>query len=351
MTGTGLGRSPAELARGIAELPTDRVLQVRGRTSDDIAFALAQGAAELPAAFTHRMQPSFTPAGFVEAVLDDLEVAAIGLFPAWLPEAVHIRTPSGAGLVAVRAVAAAHARRSADFGPFLGDLAAMALGGRAAVRRRYPPEIRAVGLARVVARGLGRDRLVLVIDVPAGLASAGEQVVEAGCSWLADRGRFGVWLTGAPLVTIDRLTSVTLTGPPTGAVNVPLPQPMLVGAPHPRSAAEAALEAALSARPWAAGRRWNQTYQSHPLRSPVRLDLIWLDERCIVEIDGPEHCEAVKFDADRRRDVQLQLDGYAVLRFTNARILYDVDAVVAQIGQFIDKQRESERETTCPTTI
>jgi hypothetical protein len=272
-------------------------------------------------------------------VLDDLESAAISLFPAWLPSAEHIRAPGGAGLVAVRALAAVHASRSAHFGPLLSDLAAMALAGKATVLRRFPPEKRAVGLARVIADALHRDRLVQVVDVPFGLTPASEQVVAAGCGWLADHGRFGVWLTGAPLVSVDWLASVTLTAPPTGAVDVPFAQQGVVGAPHARSAAEAALEAALTTRPWAIGRRWNQTYESHVLRSPIRLDLLWPDEWCVVEIDGPEHCEPVRFDADRRRDVQLQLDGYAVLRFTNARVLHDVEAVVTQIGKFIDARR------------
>jgi very-short-patch-repair endonuclease len=352
MTATGMERPPGVEARQLGELPSDRVLQLRGRAADTIATSLAHGNADLPAALTCRVLPTATPADLVTAILDDVESAAIELFPTWLPEAEHIRTPGGAGLVAVRALAADRASRSAHFRPFLSDLAAMALGGRAAARRRFPPEIRAVGLARVIADALRRDRLVLVVDVPSGLTAVDEQVVAAGCGWLADRGRFGVWLTGAPLVTVDWLASATLTVPLTGAVDVPFVQPgAVVGIPHPGSTAEAALEAALATRSWAAGRRWNQTYRSHALRSPVRLDLLWQDERCVVEIDGPEHCAPVRFDADRRRDVQLQLDGYAVLRFTNARVLHDVEAVVAQIGKFIEaRRRESWKGTAWPTT-
>jgi very-short-patch-repair endonuclease len=346
MTATGMERAPGPRARHLGELPSDRVLQLRGEAADTIAIGLAQGAVEVPAALTYRVSPAATPADLVGAVLDEVEAAAIGLFPTWLPEAEHIRAPGGAGLVAVRALAASHASRSAHFGPFLSDLAAMALSGRAVARRRFSPEIRAVGLARVIADALRRDRLVLVVDVPSGLTAAGEQVVAAGCGWLADRGRLGVWLTGAPLVTVDWLPSATLTVPLTGVVDVHLAAPGAVGAPHPRSTAEAALEGSLAARPWTAGRRWNQTYQSHALRSPVRLDLLWPDERCVVEIDGPEHCEPARFDADRRRDVQLQLDGYAVLRFTNARVLHDVEAVVTQIGRFIEaRRRESAKGT------
>jgi very-short-patch-repair endonuclease len=91
---------------------------------------------------------------------------------------------------------------------------------------------------------------------------------------------------------------------------------------------------------------WNHSYQSNALRNPVRLDLLWPAERCVVEIDGPEHCEPARFEADRRRDVQLQLDGYAVLRFTNARVRHDVEAVVDQIGKFIQARRREFLEGT-----
>lgn len=339
MTETGVERPAYGLAGDLRGLPSDRVLELRGGATDAIAITLADGAGEMPAALVYRVLPVATPADFVTAVLDDIESAAIGLFPRWLPEAEHIRAPGGAGLAAVRAVAAAYASRSAHFRPFLSNLAVMALGGRAAAYRRFPPEIRAVGLARVIVDALRRDRFVLVVDVPSGLSAAAEQAVAAGSEWLADHGRFGVWLTGAPLETVDWLVSAMLTTQSTGPAGVPVAQPERLGAPHPRSAAEAALETALATRPWAAGRRWNQTYQCHALRSPVRLDLLWPDEQCIVEIDGPEHCEPARFDADRRRDVQLQLDGYAVLRFTNARVLHDVEAVVAQIAQFIEARR------------
>ena len=112
-----------------------------------------------------------------------------------------------------------------------------------------------------------------------------------------------------------------------------------VGEPHPGSAVEAALEAALAAESWAAGRRWNDTYQPTSISPPVRLDLVWHRERCVVELDGPEHCHPVHYESDRQRDVQLQLDGYAVLRFTNARVVHDVGAVVHQIGTYIRGRR------------
>ncbi|WP_310376483.1 DUF559 domain-containing protein [Catenuloplanes atrovinosus] len=317
----------------LTALPVDRVVQVRGGDPDRIALLAARGGPDLPAVLGHRLRAAHRVDGVVAAALDELETAATGLFPAWLPGAEHLDTPGGAGLAAVRALAAEHAARTVHFGPFLADLAAAALSGVPA-RRRFAVEIRARGLARAVADGLGRARLVLLIRLPDGLGAAGERAVVSGAEWLADRAGIGVWLCGAPLRTVDRLSVARLPSAPADAAIAPV-----AGRPHPRSASEAALEAALARHPWAAGRAWNQTYQSHALASPVRLDLLWRDERCVVEIDGPEHCRPERFEADRQRDVQLQLDGFAVLRFTNARVRHDVEAVVRQIGSFIHQRR------------
>lgn len=335
------------LVRQIAQLPADRVVQLRGAAVDDIASTLAE-TATLPAVVTRPARAARTSTAFVHAVLDDLEAVAIGLFPAWLPDAEHIRVPGGAGLAAVRALAAARAAQSAHFGPFLSDLAASALSGARPAQGRFTPEIRAVGLVRVITEGFHRQGMVLLLDVPAGLSANTEQALAAGGAWLADRGRFGVWLAGIPLATVDWLASAVLASPPPRPIVAPRsPEgPGVVGAPHPRSATEAALDAALAPHSWAQGRMWNQSYRSNALRNPVRLDLLWPAERCVVEIDGPEHCEPARFEADRRRDVQLQLDGYAVLRFTNARVRHDVEAVVDQIGKFIQARRREFLEGT-----
>jgi hypothetical protein len=326
------------------------VVALRDGDVDAIAGTLAQTAGVLPAAVAYHAQAARTPAEFVRAILDDLEADAIGLFPAWLPGAEHVQAPGGAGLAAVRAMATDRAAHSAHFSPFLSDLAALALSGAHSTRGRFTPEIRAAGLVRVIADGLGRQHMVLLVDLPDRLSDDHERALVAGCEWLASCARIGIWLTGARLRTVDWLASATLsqTAPPAGARSGPVAAvPGVVGTPHPRSAAEALLEAALVVRPWAVGRMWNQSYQSHPLRAPVRLDLLWPAERCVVEIDGPEHCHPVQFETDRRRDVQLQLDGYAVLRFTNARIRHDVETVVNQIGTFIQaRRRESSERTT-----
>lgn len=325
------------LLRQLAELPVDRVVQVLGAGPDAIASTAAEGLGDLaPVVVGHAT--CATPSRFVRAIMDDLERVAVALLPGWLPEAAEINRPDPAGLAAARAAAVARAHHSPHFAPFLSELAVVALTGKRAARSEFSIETRSLGLARVVAEGFGRRRLVLLIQVPPGLTPDDERTMVSGAGWLAHHGKLGVWLVGAPLREIDQVPTAQVTSA-SSRPGVDSARAAVTGKPHPASAIEATLEAALAAQSWAVGRMWNQTYQSHTLTAPMRLDLFWPAERCVVELDGPEHCHPVRFEADRQRDVQLQLDGCAVLRFTNARIRHDVGAVVHQIGTYLQGQR------------
>jgi very-short-patch-repair endonuclease len=301
---------------------------------------------------TYRPRSAPSQTAVADAVLDELENVALSLFPAWLPAAQGIDGPGGAGIAAVRALAIRLGSSIGHFGPFLADVAERALRRAEPAAGRFPQETRAAGLARVIAASFDRSTAGVLVHVPPGLTGDGEYSLVGACEWLAHRGGLGVWLAGEPLAVVDWLTTIPVRLPEDVArldLEVPQPPtepslptmwfPPLAGRPHPASSAEQALESALAQRPWATGRAWNQTYQSHLLVNPVRLDLVWPDERCVVEIDGPEHREALRFEADRRRDVQLQLDGYAVLRFTNANISQDLEIVVSRIERFIVQAR------------
>ncbi|MFI6129675.1 endonuclease domain-containing protein [Micromonospora sp. NPDC051141] len=274
------------------------------------------------------------PADVVHAALDRLEQVAVELLPAWLPEIADGVRPDTAGLAAVRAAATARARRERYPGTFLPDLARYAVTGRRVTTTTpLPVRTRAAALTRLVAGAFGRRRVVLLVEPAAGDGA----VVAAGAAWLGQHGGPTVWLVG---IGGDGLPEFRVASPPA----LPAWTEAVAGKPHPGSEVEKRLEAALAAESWAAGRRWNQSFQSHGLATPVRLDLLWPDERCVVEIDGPEHCRPVHYEADRQRDVQLQLDGYTVLRFTNARVIHDVGAVVQQIGTYLRTRRRDMAE-------
>jgi len=315
---------------------------------------------------------------YVDAFLDGLDRAAVALFPCWLPGAERLDGSGTLGRAAVRALAEQAAARSPAFGPFLIDLAERGLSGHVGRRSRLPAEVRAAGLARVLADAYGRDSTVLLIAIPDGLSSGSERALVAAAEWLVHHGRFTVWLAGEPLRVVDRIRSMAITLPvylsqlaaeaelsvevmgvsgssdaapaePGQAPSVPadreavgvvaLTFPSVSGVPRQDSAAEQALERALALHKWAQGRRWNHTYEWHILGRPYRLDLFWPDGGLVVEVDGPEHRGRLKYADDRLRDVNLQLCGYDVLRFTNEQVLCDVQAVVTKIEQLLSRRR------------
>jgi Protein of unknown function (DUF559) len=375
-----------------SHLPIGRVVRVADASPAALALTLVLLPDDAPAIVTYRPRSAASTADTAAAALDELETVALGLFPAWLPDAEGIDGPGGAGVAAVRELAMRSAVSTSQFGPFLADLAERALRRAPASPGRFSPKIRAAGLAKMIARSYRRPATAVLVEVPDGLTGGDAQALVGACEWLAHRGGLGVWLAGAELPTVDWLMTVRVRLPDAvtslerevvarevvprgaagrgvagrevvprgvagrevvprgvaareGAAASPEPSlpivlyPPLAGRPHPSSTAERLLEEALAPLPWAAGRAWNQTYHSHPLGMPVRLDLVWRRERCVVEVDGPEHREPLRFEADRRRDARLQLDGYAVLRFTNAQVTHELAVVVSQIERLVQARR------------
>jgi len=350
--------------------PARQVSYLAGVDPEMLAIALDPLPDSAPAVVQFRPGVDGSLGDQISLLLDELDHVALALFPRWLPGAEHIEGPQGLGIPAVRALATQAAATSTHFGPFLADLAEHGLRGRtgaavdrrAGERPRFPADVRAAGLARVLADAYGRESTALLIEIPQGLGSTAERALTAAAEWLAQHGHITVWLTGAPLRAVDRIRVVAVTLPeyvtqllaetwpadggtvmaratevaPTRPV---LTLPALSGSPRKDSPAEQALERALTPHEWANGRRWNHTFQWHILGKPYRLDLFWPTDGLVVEVDGPEHRGRLQYADDRRRDVQLQLLGHDVLRFTNEQVLSDVQAAVLRINQLLSQRR------------
>jgi very-short-patch-repair endonuclease len=342
-------------------IPTGRVTFLAGPSFDTVLVALDPLPATAPPVISYQPGSAAGDHQQVEMVLDAIEQAVLGLFPAWLPGAKGVLEPDDAAISVVRAQAFRIAAKSHHFGPFLADLAEAALRHHPIPAGAYAPMVRGAGLARVVADAYNRSTAVLLVDVPEGLTAGNEGRLASAVEWLAGQTGMAVWLTGAPMKTIDRFNSISLASDTllqgrSGAGTIspqPTPSapkgdkvgvPPIGGRPRADSAAETALENALSDHGWAKGRAWNQTYHVHPLALPYRLDLWWKAESCVVEIDGPEHCVPVRYAADRRRDVDLQLDGHVVMRYTNDQVLTDVHMVLAQIERMLTSRRTNKRK-------
>ncbi|WP_405105560.1 endonuclease domain-containing protein [Micromonospora sp. NBC_01405] len=349
-------------------VPPLRVSHLAGVDSELLRLALDPLPPSAPAVVAYRPTRGLSLASLVTVLLDELEDAARALFPRWLPGAARLDGRGRLGATAARELAIRVAARSEHFGPFLADLAERALGQpggsgpqgpgedrRRARPSRFPAEVRAAGLTRVLADAYDRESCVLVAESPQGAGPEDERALVAAAEWLVQHGRCAVWLVGPLPHGADRVRPVPLRLPihlaeltggigrvsdsPAGPGVVGLSYPPLAGAPRPDSAAEQALERALAPHDWARGRRWNHTYEWHPLGRPYRLDLLWTVEGLAVEVDGPEHRGAIMFADDRRRDVQLQLRGLDVLRFTNEQVLTDVQAVIRCIRDLLARRR------------
>ncbi|MEV7227246.1 DUF559 domain-containing protein [Polymorphospora sp. NPDC051019] len=343
---------------------------IRSTWLNNLDHALADPRPDAPAVVVQRTPPHVVSQGeLTYSTLDDMEAVAARLFPAWLPGAEGIPTSAGAALAATRRIAIAHAAATAQYGPFIADLAVGALSGQGPGTRHHTPEVRARGLGRVLAASFGRSRCALLFRIPDNIDAHRAIALVRTAEWLVDHGGVGAWICGAALPNVDWVTEVTATQrmapqPPTTqptpaefepAQNRAQTPPNLprrqsasrarspLGKPHPTSRVEVALEDALAARPWASGRLWNQTVRPGPLVNPVRVDLLWKRERCVVEIDGDDHRSPRKYAEDRHRDVMLQLNGYAVLRFTNAQVFDDIENVLVLLQQFLAGRRRAKK--------
>jgi very-short-patch-repair endonuclease len=352
------GGSPT-VAQWWAVAPPHQVSYLASVDPELLSIALDPLPDTAPAVVRFRPAARAGTGDLVALLLDELDKAAVALFPHWLSGAERLDGPQGLGLAAVRALAAECAARSRNFGPFLTDLAERSLLGEPSGQSRFPAGVRAAGLARVIADAYHRESTALLVVVPDRLSPVDERALVAAVEWFAQYGRFTVWLAGAPLQHVDHVRSVGVALP--GYLNqlaaeaeqvevesggggttepaLAITYPPLSGMPCRDSPAEQALERALAPCEWAQGREWNRTLEWHALAKAYRLDLLWAADRLVVEVDGPDHRGRLKFADDRHRDVQLQLLGHDVLRFTNERVLSDVQAVVKTIEQLLGRLR------------
>lgn len=77
-------------------------------------------------------------------------------------------------------------------------------------------------------------------------------------------------------------------------------------------------------------------YYDTPLTIP---DFAFPKDKIAIYCDGYEfHSDTDSFQKDRQQSRELQLQGWAVLRFSGSEILYDTDAVVATIQRAINQK-------------
>ena len=280
-----------------------------------------------------------------EHVVAALSEAVAGTYPAWLPEAEHLAGPGGAGLAAVRTICERVAGNSDLFGPFLLAAAEASLCGRPIGVAEFVQETVVRQARKLILRAHGHERLIVMVELTGRWSSAQIEVAEANAFWLAGPGELGVWLFGTPTADMTRAPRSSMHDRMPASTSAATPRlPYLTplrGRPNAFSRAEQRLEALLARCPWATGRAWNQTWSSGVLANSIRVDLVWSREKCVVELDGPDHLNTDKYAADRVRDRALQREGFLVLRYTNDEVLGDVARVLDELERFLQERRRS----------
>ena len=283
-------------------------------------------------------------------VVEALSEAVAGTYPAWLPEAEHLAGPGGAGLAAVRKICERVACNTELFGPFLLAAAEASLCGRPVGVAEFAQETVVRQARKLLLRAYGYGHLVIVIELTGTWSTGQIEGAEANALWLAGPGELTVWLFGTSTACMTRVPRSSLhdrmpTSDPPATPRPPYLTP-LQGRPNAFSRAERRLESHLARCPWATGRAWNQTWSSGVLANSIRVDLIWSREKCVVELDGPDHLNTDKYAADRVRDRALQREGFMVLRYTNDEVLGDAARILDELERFLkDRRRSAARET------
>ncbi|MGV8873990.1 MAG: DUF559 domain-containing protein [Rhodococcus sp. (in: high G+C Gram-positive bacteria)] len=120
----------------------------------------------------------------------------------------------------------------------------------------------------------------------------------------------------------------------------------VAGKPHPGSAVEKQVEKELSRCSWASGRRLNHPFQYNLIAQKYFLDIAWVDDYFIVELDGYEHLSPWRRARDRRRDEFLRGLGFHVLRIPNERVLANIRHVIDEIEAALTQHRLNQTSTT-----
>jgi very-short-patch-repair endonuclease len=198
------------------------------------------------------------------------------------------------------------------------------------------------------------DRLIFLIAVhDAGASKISLRALARGAEWLATNTRSRVVLVlPTALSNESELDHVTYTAclfssPVEPQVAAPLPPALplevptkgkpteavvsvsrVLGRPHPGSEAEQLLcDQICNDAELGPLFHFNWRVKTRYDTSPM-VDLFWEAGRLVVEIDGQDHCGLGQFIRDRRRDFELFMSGYRVIRFTRFKVLESPDQVL-----------------------
>ena len=303
-----------------------------------------------------RIAPQPTVELIVDQAIELLAETALQLWPNWFSDANFTACRNDTlGHLAAGVIARESARRTAGLSPAWAKAAAqLALDDRPPRVSSTPPSVEIAQLALAI----NRSGLVFVADIDAAGDVRNPAALVRALEWIARHSRSAVValfselppneppfdriMYGAHVVAADSLASNGLYQ------GNALPDSTWIapwrGLPHPLSEIEQRLAKALERdaelSPLFAFNQFVDTVRG----SRPRVDLVWMEGRLIIELDGyGSHGNPMAFMYDRHRDYELTLSGYTVLRLANEEIAQDLEKAIDKIRDLVELCRTRSR--------
>jgi hypothetical protein len=301
-----------------------------------------------------RLRPAGSVEAYVEQVIAVLAETAMRLWPVWFTNVSFTMCCDDAlGRQAAEVIAREAARIPGVSSTWAEAAARLALAGR-------PPRVAGVLPAIELAQlslTVSRVGLVVIVDVSALADTPTAAALAHALEWIARHSLAAVVALFARVPPLDSPFDRILYGArrviadtdPGASVSEPEARESIGsetwlapwrGAPHPLSEIEQRLAAILSDDTELAALFCFNWFVDTVRGSRPKVDLVWIDGRLVVELDGyPDHATRRAFIGDRHRDYELALSGYTVLRLANDEVVQDFGRAIEKIRDLVHLRR------------
>lgn len=318
----------AGLATRLGELRAGECLTLIGVDRDDVGNLLRNHPNAYRSALLLESVVNHPPEKLLSNILNDLADLALNCWPRWYgkDDATAHEILEGAKtdpLVSAPWLRAAAKRVSAGLRP------------------RFRKAATAIEFVQLM-RAIDPAQPVLVVAIDPAIAAYAAPVIQV-LEWCASQGASVVaTFSSCPpfLAPYDRILygalEVVREAEPAQARFIPAHSRA-----HHMSAVEQRMEAALRRDAELAPLfSCNETVMVKGFGPHPRVDLLWREGRVVVELDGPDHQDDQKFEADRHRDYELLMAGYLVLRITNRQVDTDLQLAIEKIREVVKFRRQ-----------
>ncbi|MGH6840567.1 MAG: endonuclease domain-containing protein [Methylocella sp.] len=307
-----------------------------------------------------RLRPAASVEAYVEQVIAILAETAMRLWPVWFTDVNFAMCCDDAlGRQAAGVIAREAAARAPGVSSIWAEAAArLALAGRSPRVAGVLPVIELAQLSLAVSR-VG---LVFVADVNAAADAPSAAALAHALEWIARHSLAAVVALFARMPPLDSAFDRILygarrviAGTEPGAFvfgsearECAGPETWLApwrGAPHPLSEIEQRLAAILRDDTELAALFCFNWFVDTVRGSRPKVDLVWIDGRLVVELDGySDHATRRTFIGDRHRDYELALSGYTVLRLANDEVVQDFGRAIEKIRDLVRLRRSQMKQ-------